>query len=738
MDQRTGIQATRIDLADCPDFDLGGLRVSPARRQVSKGDQRRELEPKVAQVLVALADARSEVVSRDRLIQLCWDGRVVGDDALNRCIVALRHLAREFTPEPFSIETVPRVGYCLAEHVPGESADKGSAPPRATLVLLSILFLALAAAVAIFLTRGETAEAPPASIAVLPFRTLSPGDTYFAEGVGEEILSQLSREPQFRVAGSFSSAELAGKTDVAGFARQLGVDYVLEGSVRRQGTRVRVSADLVRANDGIRLWSDVYDGTLDDIFAIQQQIGSAIATALQRKLIRTPSLSGPLVTTGETYNLYLTARGLIKTRNRRVGGTAVDLLRDAIQHDPQYAPAWASLAEATALAGALEGHEQYIAALAKAEPYAAHALQLAPKLAEAHRIAGKIAGYGSARNIAHLRRAAQIAPNDAENMVGLGSAEGALGNFAKELAAFRRAHQLDPHWHRTLGLLALTEAEMGDRGKAESRARGLRNDEMRQHVLLGRIAWVFGDFSEAARQWSIVAQANSPRWTVPAQRSLNDAAYAAGLFTGRLEAVPRPLDERHLWRVWMDAAPSPAVWKNRNRSRLAAEVYRDENHVAAKLMLNAGRAAELAATFDSATGLLGVRRGTALRVDQLGAAPVAILALLQAGRPAEADRLLREAYAALRTVQRRGAVPFWFDAETAGLLAIAGRQDEALNSLRRAMDRGWTHNGAADLGDFMAEPALKSLHGDRRFEQLRARIAAHYARERSEMLRLRL
>src|SRR3954453_8171318 len=114
------MDAPRINLADTPDFDLGGLRVSPAHREVRKDEDRRELEPKVLQVLVALATAESEVVSRDRLIEQCWDGRIVGDDALNRCIVALRHLAKEFLPEPFAIETVPRVGYRLIEGASGE------------------------------------------------------------------------------------------------------------------------------------------------------------------------------------------------------------------------------------------------------------------------------------------------------------------------------------------------------------------------------------------------------------------------------------------------------------------------------------------------------------------------------------------------------------------------------------------------------------------------------------------
>src|SRR5689334_25123239 len=110
-DFRPDTSASRIDLSKTGDFDLGGLRVSPAHREVCMNGDRRDLEPRVAQVLVALASVRPDVVSRDQLIEQCWEGRIVGDDALNRCIVALRHLAREFLPEPFAIETIPRVGY---------------------------------------------------------------------------------------------------------------------------------------------------------------------------------------------------------------------------------------------------------------------------------------------------------------------------------------------------------------------------------------------------------------------------------------------------------------------------------------------------------------------------------------------------------------------------------------------------------------------------------------------------
>jgi tetratricopeptide (TPR) repeat protein len=324
-------------------------------------------------------------------------------------------------------------------------------------------------------------------------------------------------------------------------------------------------------------------------------------------------------------------------------------------------------------------------------------------------------------------------------MIGLGGADGATGEFDQELAAYRRANELDPLWFRTVGVVAIAAAEMGDRAEAEAVARrGFPNNEIQQHVLLGRLAWILGDFSEAARHWSIVARSNSPRWRDTTRRSMNDALFAVRLRTEPGVAVPRPSDQRHLWRIWMDAPPAPPVWQARNRDLIAAEVYRDENHVAAKLMLNAGRTRELAAAYGSAVGLLGLRPGQPPRIDQLSETPVVALALRQAGRTAEADRLLREADAAVRATYRRGRVPFWFDADAAAIWAVQGRADEALAMLERAADRGWTHAGSTDLRNVNDEPAFRALHGLPRFERIRARLDAHYARERAETAQLQI
>ena len=728
-----------VELANEGDFDLGGLTVKPAERAVLLNGERRELQPRVMQVLVALARARPAVVSRDSLIEQCWEGRIVGDDALNRCVLALRHLAQEFAPQPFVIETIPRVGHRLVENATAPIARPRPSPLKRWRLIALVAVLLLAMTAGMFAWQQRTIDPKPASIAVLPFRNLSAGDPYFAAGVSEEILGQLAREPQFRVAGGRSSEQLGTDADVREVARRLNVNYVLEGSVRRQGDLVRVNADLVRASDGMRLWSDTYDGKLDDIFQIQQRIGGAIAGALRRKLVRTPTLSGPLVTNGEAYNLYLTARGLIRTRNRDVFVTSSNLLREAIKLDPNYAPAWASLAESISLEDYPDGTEGLIAALPNAESYARRALQLAPDLADGHRVLASLLPYGSPEALSHFRRAVELDPNSAEALIGLGSALAAAGEFDAEMATYRRARELDPVWFRTTGQLAIRLTETGQSKEALVIAhRGFANNESNLHIILGRIGWILGDYSEAARHWSIVARANSPRWTPRARLGVSDVKVILGINRGKPGYKATFLTVHQRGDVRIDAPPAPSDWQMRNRNVAAADVYRDDNHMAAKLMLNAGRARELAELYDRPVGLLSLRRNEPLRVDQLHEAAVVALALRQAGRAADADRLLGEAASTIGAVYRQRLIPFSLDADVAAIWSVRGRRDQALSMLERAMRRGWTNSRNTDLPDIADDPVFRPLHGQVRFDRIRARLAAHLARERAETERLRI
>src|SRR5438105_6122913 len=218
-----------IRLSEIADFSLGELRVRPSLRELERGGARQQLEPRVMQVLVALAAAEGAVVSRDDLIARCWEGRIVGDDAINRCISILREIAE--TSGAFRIETIPRVGYRLisstrtvrsADEVdarlpaPAPTTHSGSKALYMWVALAGIA--AIAVALAVYEIRIRSA-APPASIAgpvqasiaALPFKNLSSDKDagYLAEGVQDEVLTRLAKVRSLRVISRTSTEEFA-------------------------------------------------------------------------------------------------------------------------------------------------------------------------------------------------------------------------------------------------------------------------------------------------------------------------------------------------------------------------------------------------------------------------------------------------------------------------------------------------------------------------------------------------
>jgi tetratricopeptide (TPR) repeat protein len=339
--------------------------------------------------------------------------------------------------------------------------------------------------------------------------------------------------------------------------------------------------------------------------------------------------------------------------------------------------------------------------------------------------------------MAHLRRAVELDPDNAENRIALGPALAAAGDFDGAMATYKRAKELDPVWFRTTGQLAIAYAEGGRRKEAEAIGkRGFVNNEANLHIILGRIAWILGDFSEAARQWSMTVRTNSPRWSVRAREGVADAKAVVGLDPARKDLKVTFLTVRQRGDIRIDGPPPPHVWNMRNRNAAAADVYRDSNHVGAKLMLNAGRERDLAATYDSPTGLFSLRADEAVRADQLHEAAIVALALMRSGRRADADRLLAQANSRIRTIYHGDAIPFAVDADIASIWAVQGRTGQALSMLERAVRRGWTHGGTTDLPDIGDEPAFKSLRGQPRFERIRAMLAADLARERAETVQL--
>jgi eukaryotic-like serine/threonine-protein kinase len=249
-------------------------------------------------------------------------------------------------------------------------------------------------------TSGSVAVAAreeKASLAVLPFVNLSPDpeNEYFSDGMTDELMSALAKLPGLRVAARTSSFAFKGKErDIRDIGQRLRVGTVLEGSVRKAGHRLRISAQLVDTGDGFQLWSETYERDLKDVFAVQDEIARTIATELKLKLLAgsEAALVRPVTSNLEAYTCYLQGRYFTQTRTPKGLKRGVTYFEQAIALDPSYARAYAGLAECWTLLGFVEfGDLPARDTLPKARAAAAKTLELDPTLGEAHIIRGIIA-----------------------------------------------------------------------------------------------------------------------------------------------------------------------------------------------------------------------------------------------------------------------------------------------------------------------------------------------------------
>jgi TolB-like protein/Tfp pilus assembly protein PilF len=305
------------------------------------------------------------------------------------------------------------------------------------------------------------------SIAVLPFADMSPGgdQEYFADGMTEELLNTLAKIRELRVAGRTSSfAYKEQEKDLREIGRELGVRYVVEGSVRKQGDRLRITAQLVDAGDNFHLWSDSYDRTMDDVFAVQEEIAGAIAEELQVSLGLEDggALTAPIADI-EAYELYLAARARMRERGAGVY-EAVRLFEAVVARDSAWAPGWAGLALAYSLTpfyrpGAVTediGPAGWGPALGAAEEAAVRALTLDPRVAGAEVALGNVFRDRWEWNQAeaHYLRALELDPDDTEAHHQYAEMLAATGRVDEALRSARRAVALDPTSAIRLNVLA--------------------------------------------------------------------------------------------------------------------------------------------------------------------------------------------------------------------------------------------------------------------------------------------
>jgi adenylate cyclase len=304
------------------------------------------------------------------------------------------------------------------------------------------------------------------TIAVLPFVNMSgdPANEYFSDGISEEILNLLTKLPQLKVASRTSSFYFKGKEiDIPMVAMKLHVDSVLEGSVRRSGNRVRITAQLIEVETDSNLWSETYDRELENVFAIQDDIASSIVNALKVTLNPKQRRSIQYVATAnvQAYDDYLRGRKYFYAWNRRDSLRAIGMYQRAIAQDPVYAMAWAGLADAYSMRYRfLEADAAYAA---KALEASEQALQLDPESAEAHASRG-LALYINQRTAEaeqHFETAILISANAFEPYFLYGSCSSSQGDYLKATRLYIRAAEISPNDYLPMIYLAQAYSDMG-------------------------------------------------------------------------------------------------------------------------------------------------------------------------------------------------------------------------------------------------------------------------------------
>ena len=310
--------------------------------------------------------------------------------------------------------------------------------------------------------------APAPSIAVMAFEDLSAGrdQTYFADGVSEELLNRLSQVQGLRVAGRSSSMSFKGKSaTIAQIGEALDVAHVLEGTVRREGKRLRVSVQLSKASDGFQLWSHSYDRQVDDIFAVQDDIAGAVVEALKLRLLSAAS-RGRHQPSFEVFDQYLIARQALARSDPDSFRLSREAFGKAVAMDPDYAEAWSGLAMAQSFVASMDP-DPAAAARGKAEAMRAaeRAIALDPTLGDAYGARGYLRGKNEldwAGALADTEKAVSLDPNDGRNQLRYGFLLAAMDRLPEARAAFEAGIRVDPLLTPTWFWLGRVAAAQGD------------------------------------------------------------------------------------------------------------------------------------------------------------------------------------------------------------------------------------------------------------------------------------
>jgi TolB-like protein/DNA-binding winged helix-turn-helix (wHTH) protein len=460
-----------------------------------RGTERVAIPPKTYDLLRFLVENPERLISREELLKAVWPDTFVNPEILRKYIQDLRKILGDRPDKPIFIETVPKRGYRFVAPIVDEDTSEHSAVPEKTSnetdrvdaveiavsdvplsssrkrvyklatasLLIAIAVIATVTYVGFGRNRSRTPVVSDTSIAVLPFVDMSPGQDqgYFSDGLSEELINDLAKVPGLKVVARSSSFQFkAIPEDLRIVGKKLGVANVLEGSLRREGDRIRITADLIEADNGFQVWSGTYDRDVSNIVTTQDEIAAAVTGALQSKLLNSngAAVAGMQRETNlAAYQAYLEGQYFVaRGQDNQAMNKALSYADQAITLDAGYAPAWAQrslLLERLAGLGLIENSDGFRGARESAEK----AITLDPRLAAGYLALALVQidhdWDWDGANVS-LRKAAQLEPGSAAVLSMQAHLARMQGHLEEAVGLYRQAIALDPlraNFHLALG-----------------------------------------------------------------------------------------------------------------------------------------------------------------------------------------------------------------------------------------------------------------------------------------------
>lgn len=748
-------------------FRIGPWLVEPSLNTLSRGAEVVKIEPRTMNVLAYLAERAGKVVPQTELEQAIWKDVVVTPQSVYQSIAQLRRVLGDDARDPRFIATVSRRGYRLIAPVeaagdPETSESKapvavaagGIAPTpspspepvattragwrrRGTVAGAAVLLMLLVAG---FLFYRGSNDSKAVSIAVLPFYDLSAShdNAPFCDGLTDELSSALAQLSEVRVIARNSTYLFRdAKRDVRDIGSRLGVSHLLEGSVRRDASRLRVTATLIDAHSGVQVWSRSIDKGSGEILRVQEEIANDVVAALKLQLSPQSAqrLQKKRAMNPNAYELYLLGRYQQLQREPAALERAIAYHKEALAQDPALALAYAGLADAR-MALFYYRSLPIEETAPQVEEDVRHALELDGALAEAYaaRAVLRTEQWRLPEAIADLEKAIVLKPNNGEALVRLGAAYEYQGEPRKALTEYDQAVALDPlhfilHIRRCLTLQNI--ARYADATQACTRAVELQPENPNGYWTTGLLALSQGDLTGATAGYEH-ALAKAP-WRVDLLLQLGWIALDAGT----PEAARRHFETA---RTQQGGDPT-LIALERARLFVATGGPSDLAHYLESVDLSAIRDAPAlldAALLEIVAGRAQVGRQLAQRARAMlasgesgvfenvwdarwGRSPRLTLALdaLAAGDQTEAEQQLAALERWLVALEANGQVWHGVKYLRASVFALRGRKSEALAALDEAVKLGWRRAWWT-----AADPALSSIRQEKAFAQELERMRA--------------